>query len=63
MLELTDLLDNFNLMTDELHTHWLRLEDRVQQRTEELEVSKKAAEAANESKTLFIANVSVRIAV
>ena len=35
-----------------------RLEERVQQRTAELETSKKAAEAANESKTLFIANIS-----
>lgn len=35
-----------------------KLEERVQQRTAELELSKKAAEAANESKTLFIANIS-----
>ncbi|KAH0406526.1 putative histidine kinase HHK5p, partial [Aureobasidium melanogenum] len=35
-----------------------RLEERVKQRTAELELSKKAAEAANESKTLFIANIS-----
>lgn len=30
----------------------------MRQRTAELELSKKAAEAANESKTLFIANIS-----
>lgn len=35
-----------------------RLEERVAERTRELEISKKAAEAANESKTLFIANIS-----
>lgn len=34
------------------------LDERVQQRTAELELSKQAAEAANESKTLFIANIS-----
>ena len=37
---------------------YTKLEERVQQRTAELEQSKKAAEAANESKTLFIANIS-----
>jgi hypothetical protein len=34
------------------------LEEKVAERTRELEISKKAAEAANESKTLFIANIS-----
>lgn len=34
------------------------LERKVAERTEELEISKRAAEAANESKTLFIANIS-----
>lgn len=34
------------------------LEAKVAERTRELEISKKAAEAANESKTLFIANIS-----
>ncbi|KAK3672775.1 Histidine kinase osmosensor [Recurvomyces mirabilis] len=56
--ELTDLTSTFNEMSDELMMQYERLEDRVQQRTAELELSKKAAEAANESKTLFIANIS-----
>jgi osomolarity two-component system sensor histidine kinase SLN1 len=56
--ELTDLTKTFNEMTDELMMQYERLEERVQQRTAELETSKKAAEAANESKTLFIANIS-----
>ncbi|KAF2868633.1 putative histidine kinase HHK5p [Massariosphaeria phaeospora] len=56
--ELTDLTQTFNEMTDELMMQYERLEERVQQRTAELEQSKKAAEAANESKTLFIANIS-----
>jgi osomolarity two-component system sensor histidine kinase SLN1 len=56
--ELTDLTATFNEMTDELMMQYERLEERVQQRTAELEQSKKAAEAANESKTLFIANIS-----
>lgn len=34
------------------------LDEKVAERTRELEISKKAAEAANESKTLFIANIS-----
>ncbi|KAF2006552.1 hypothetical protein P154DRAFT_219389 [Amniculicola lignicola CBS 123094] len=56
--ELTDLTKTFNEMTDELMMQYERLEERVAQRTAELEHSKKAAEAANESKTLFIANIS-----
>ncbi|KAI5272956.1 putative histidine kinase HHK5p [Aureobasidium subglaciale] len=56
--ELTDLTRTFNEMSDELMMQYERLEERVMQRTAELELSKKAAEAANESKTLFIANIS-----
>ncbi|KAF2999039.1 Histidine kinase [Curvularia kusanoi] len=56
--ELTDLIQTFNEMTDELTTQYQKLEERVQQRTAELEIMKEAAEAANESKTLFIANLS-----
>jgi osomolarity two-component system, sensor histidine kinase SLN1 len=56
--ELTDLTHTFNEMTDELMMQYEKLEERVAQRTAELELSKKAAEAANESKTLFIANIS-----
>lgn len=56
--ELTDLSATFNEMVDELSLQYTRLEERVQQRTAELELSKKAAEAANEAKTLFIANIS-----
>lgn len=56
--ELTELTRTFNEMSDELAMHYERLEERVKQRTAELEKSKKAAEAANQSKTLFIANIS-----
>lgn len=56
--ELSDLTTTFNEMSDELMMQYSKLEERVQQRTAELELSKKAAEAANESKTLFIANIS-----
>ncbi|KAF2155296.1 hypothetical protein K461DRAFT_285291 [Myriangium duriaei CBS 260.36] len=56
--ELSELTKTFNEMSDELMMQYERLEERVKQRTAELEVSKKAAEAANESKTLFIANIS-----
>ncbi len=56
--ELTDLTTTFNEMSEELMMQYERLEERVKERTHELEISKKAAEAANESKTLFIANIS-----
>ncbi|KAI0394307.1 hypothetical protein F5Y17DRAFT_475987 [Xylariaceae sp. FL0594] len=56
--ELTELTTTFNEMSDELLKQYTSLEDKVAQRTRELEESKKAAEAANESKTLFIANIS-----
>lgn len=56
--ELTDLTSTFNEMADELTMQYERLEERVKERTAELEKSKKAAESANQSKTLFIANIS-----
>ena len=56
--ELTILTRVFNEMTDELLSQYLRLEERVKKRTQELESSKKSAEVANESKSLFIANIS-----
>lgn len=56
--ELTDLTTKFNEMSDELFMQYERLEDRVKERTAELEQAKKVAEDANQSKTLFIANIS-----
>ena len=56
--ELPDLTRTFNEMSEELVMQYDRLEERVKARTAELEKSKKAAEVANESKTLFIANIS-----
>jgi osomolarity two-component system sensor histidine kinase SLN1 len=56
--ELTELTQTFNSMTDELMLQYQSLEDKVADRTRELEASKKSAEAANQSKTLFIANIS-----
>ncbi|KAI1423691.1 osmosensing histidine protein kinase SLN1 [Xylaria sp. FL1777] len=56
--ELTELTTTFNEMSDELLRQYTSMEEKVAQRTRELEESKKAAEAANESKTLFIANIS-----
>ncbi|KAI1204959.1 putative histidine kinase SlnCl1 [Annulohypoxylon truncatum] len=56
--ELTELTTTFNEMSDELLKQYTSLEDKVAERTHELQISKKAAEAANESKTLFIANIS-----
>ena len=56
--ELTDLMSTFNEMSDELQVQYARLEDRVKTRTAELERSRDLARAADEHKTLFIANVS-----
>ena len=56
--ELTELTGVYNEMTDELVKQYTSLDEKVAKRTRELEISKKAAEAANESKTLFIANIS-----
>lgn len=56
--ELTELSDAFNIMTEELEKQYNHLEDRVRVRTKELEASKIEAEAANEAKTVFIANIS-----
>lgn len=59
--ELTALTSVFNEMSDELASQYLRLDERVKNRTRELEISKKEAESANESKSLFIANISHEI--
>lgn len=56
--ELTELTDTFNEMGDELLKSYTSLDEKVADRTRQLEISKRAAEAANESKTLFIANIS-----
>lgn len=56
--ELTELTRTFNDMSDELVKQYLSLDEKVAERTKELNESKRAAEAANESKTLFIANIS-----
>lgn len=56
--ELTELSEAFNIMTEELDKQYTHLEDRVKIRTKELEALKIEAEAANEAKTVFIANIS-----
>jgi osomolarity two-component system sensor histidine kinase SLN1 len=42
----------------ELVKQYTLLHEKVAERTRELEISKRAAEAANGSKTLFISNIS-----
>nr|QCY58636.1 two-component system protein [Metschnikowia australis] len=56
--EITELSEAFNIMTEELEKQYSHLEDRVRMRTKEIEASKIEAEAANEAKTVFIANIS-----
>jgi osomolarity two-component system sensor histidine kinase SLN1 len=56
--ELTALVQTFNTMVDELLEQYEKLEEKVHQRTEELQQQTVLAESANEAKTMFIANVS-----
>lgn len=56
--ELTDLSETYNQMADELVKQYVHLEDRVRERTGELEAAKVQAENANEAKSLFIANIT-----
>ncbi|KAF8242151.1 hypothetical protein K440DRAFT_607807 [Wilcoxina mikolae CBS 423.85] len=56
--ELTALIATFNVMTEELLEQYEKLEEKVHQRTEELQQQTILAESANDAKTMFIANVS-----
>ena len=56
--ELTDLTRTFNEMSEELVKQYENLEERVAERTKELEEQKKVAESANQAKSLFVANIT-----
>jgi len=56
--ELAALADTFNVMTEELLGQYEKLEERVQERTEQLQQQTVLAESGNDAKTMFIANVS-----
>ncbi|KAF3904207.1 hypothetical protein ABW21_db0202455 [Orbilia brochopaga] len=56
--ELTDLTTTFNAMTDELVKQYTHLEERVATRTSELKEQTQLANAANDAKSMFIANVT-----
>ncbi len=56
--ELSKLAGVFNNMADELRSLVETLEDRVRQRTHELELARNEAEKANQVKSQFLANMS-----
>ncbi|KAF3098939.1 Histidine kinase [Orbilia oligospora] len=56
--ELTELTHKFNRMTEELEVQYETLEERVRQRTVQLEEQRQIAETANEAKSRFIANIT-----
>ncbi|KAJ6255897.1 hypothetical protein Dda_9356 [Drechslerella dactyloides] len=56
--ELTDLTHKFNRMAEELEVQYETLEDRVRQRTLQLDEQRQIAETANEAKSRFIANIT-----
>lgn len=56
--ELANLAQSFNGMAAQLEISFETLEQRVEERTTELAVAKKKAEAANNGKSTFIANMS-----
>jgi signal transduction histidine kinase/DNA-binding response OmpR family regulator len=56
--ELDTLTTAFNRMATQLQTAFNDLEDRVAQRTQELQVAKESADAANQAKSQFLANMS-----
>ncbi len=56
--EITVLSENFNTMTSELNELYTSLEDRVEQRTQELAVARDDAISANKSKSEFVSIVS-----
>lgn len=56
--EMTELTTTFNNMTEELRKQYAILEERVEERTKEIESARVMAESANEAKSLFLANIS-----
>ncbi|MEM7352792.1 MAG: response regulator, partial [Acidobacteriota bacterium] len=59
--ELGDLSHSFNQMAAQLRGSFSELESRVEQRTAELQQAKETADAANQAKTRFLANISHEI--
>ncbi len=59
--ELGELAHSFNLMAEQLEDSFEALEERVDERTNELQQAKEAADAANQAKTQFLANLSHEI--
>jgi signal transduction histidine kinase len=61
IIEIDQLLNNFNTMITEVKSNRDNLEQTVNQRTQELELAKQKAEQATKSKSEFLANMSHEI--
>jgi len=59
--EVGELAISFNFMAKQLHESFATLENRVKNRTAELEIAKETAIAANHAKSEFLANMSHEI--
>ncbi|MBW4571723.1 MAG: response regulator [Tolypothrix carrinoi HA7290-LM1] len=56
--EISVLAQSFNAMAEQLQESFMELENRVTERTKELNLAKEQAEAANHAKSDFLANMS-----
>ncbi|KAJ3277990.1 hypothetical protein HK104_002756 [Borealophlyctis nickersoniae] len=57
--EITELQAAFNIMADQISNQYIQLEAKVKERTKELDVASKKADAANAAKSSFLATITL----